>query len=80
MEILKCLKFLHLNLVLWTCTDEFLAMVTEGALQGVYKGELDNSALCQIGPRHIALAPPPPPKNLALGKSAPRLKIKCEIR
>ena len=43
MEVLKCLKFLPLILKLWAwqtneaCTDEYLPMVTEGAVSGVYK-------------------------------------------
>ena len=31
-EVLKCLKFPPLNLVQWTCTDEFLATITEGVV------------------------------------------------
>ena len=44
MEVLKCFKFLSLKSVLWACTDkcepcidEFLTMVTEGVVHGVYK-------------------------------------------
>ena len=33
-EVLKCLKFLQLNLVPWACT---LAMVIEGLVPSVYK-------------------------------------------
>ena len=35
MEVLKCLKFLPLNLVPWACADEFLATVT--VVHVVYK-------------------------------------------
>ena len=41
MEILKCLKFPSLNFIPWVCTDacadEFLAMVSEGVVNSVYK-------------------------------------------
>ena len=36
-KVLKYLKFPTLNLLLWACADEFLAMVTEGVVHGVYK-------------------------------------------
>ena len=41
MEVLKCLKFLPLNLGMHrrmrAYADEFLVMVTEGVVHGVYK-------------------------------------------
>ena len=36
-KVLKCLKLLLLNSEPCACADEFLATVTEGVVQGVYK-------------------------------------------
>ena len=36
-EVIKCCKFLPLNLELWACADKYLATVTEGVAHGVYK-------------------------------------------
>ena len=48
-EILKCLKFPPLNLVLWACIDnfahahEFITIVTEDVVHGVHKVVIQSS-------------------------------------